>query len=266
MVEIEILEQQAVDSAINLHWQQAINLNKDIIKQEVNNLAAHLRLGFAYLQTGNIQLSKRHYNKALKIQPKNIVALDNLERIKVIKKSTKKIKNKKLVLFPHLFIETPGKTKTVALVNLGQKNVIASLIIGQQIDLKIKRRKVEVRSNFNDYIGNLPDDLSRRLIFFFKAKSKYSCFIKEASLNRVVVFIREEQKGKPLINRVSFPLNPNKQTALPSTDEESKSEEDDSLGHGVEDWEKLVNELGEENKEDLVGVHTEDLEEQEEED
>lgn len=263
MIEIEVLEEQAVDQAINLHWHEAIVLNKAIIKRESNNLAAHLRLGFAYLQTVNIQLSKQHYNKALKIQPKNIVALDNLERIKVMKKSSKKIKNKKIILFPHLFIENPGKTKTVALVNLGQKNVIASLIIGQQVDLKIKRRKVEVRSNINEYVGSLPDDLSRRLIFFIKAKSQYSCFVKEASLNRVVVFILEEHKGKPLANRVSFPINPNKQTALPSTDEENKAEDEDSLGHGVEDWEKLVNELGEENKEDLVGVQTENLEDQE---
>ena len=61
MNEIDILENQAVDAAVNLGWKAAIFLNEKILRIESHNLAACLRLGFAYLQLNKIKEAKRYY-------------------------------------------------------------------------------------------------------------------------------------------------------------------------------------------------------------
>lgn len=260
MNDIDFLEQNAVDAAVNLQWKDAIEFNKKILELDKSNLAAYLRLGFAYLQTSNIKEAKKNYRKALKLQPKNNVALENLERIQILeKKGVKKARIESTILSPQLFIEVLGKTKAVTLVNPGQKNVLAKLTIGQEVNLKIKRRKLEARTKDDEYIGTLPDDISTRLICFIKAKSVYKTYIKEANLRRVVVFIKEELKGKSVANHVSFSVNIQKN--IDFGDEKTEHEEEET----TDEWEKLPEDIVEEDKEALIGVHTDDLDEDEEE-
>lgn len=249
MEDFQLLETQAVDAAVNFDWKQAIDLNKRIIDKDKNNLAAYLRLGFAYLQIQKFDNAKKYYRKALKIQSNNTVAKENIERIKVLESRTgKKTKKVAVHLDPNLFLEVPGKTKSVVLVNLGQKHILAQLSIGQEVYLKPKKRKVEVRTKDLDYIGSLPDDLSRRLLVFLKGKSLYSVFIKEANLNRVTVFIREEKKGKKVQNYLSFPHN------IPGHMKEMYSEkegEDENEEANEIDLEKLAESLASEEKDYL---------------
>lgn len=268
MNDIELLEQHAVDAAINLRWEDATRINNEIIKLDPKNESAHLRLGFIYLQRKDVAKAKKYYSKALRLQPKNSVALQNLERIKILEDEKISAKGGEQVAFdPDLFIETAGKTKMVALTNLGQKNVLAGLTIGQPVQLKIKKRRVEVRTSSGDYIGTLPDDLSRRLIFFIKGKSEYVTYIKECTITRVIVFIKEEKKGRGVNHQISFPQNIQKKLEeSPSASGEEKDEE--SLGEETEEhvdaWEKMAADAGNEDKEILLDIHSEDLEEEEE--
>ncbi len=265
MSDIDILQQKAVDAAIAHNWNEAIALNEKIIEIDKHNLPAYLRLGFAFLQLKKTKEAKKYYNKALKIQPKNTVALENLERIRVLEnRGAEKMGQEKTVFNPNLFLEIPTKTKTVALVNLGQKNILAQLVVGQKVELKIKRRRVEIRTRAGDYVGSLPDDLSKRLIFFLKAKTVYSTFIKEATLNRVVVFIKEEKKGKQVASHVSFPQTVQKDPQKKMFDEE-KFETKEVEIEEENSWEKLLNEAAFEEKEEMLDIQPEEVEEEEEE-
>lgn len=268
MNDIELLEQHAVDAAINLQWSEAIKHNSEIIKIDTKNESAHLRLGFIYLQQKDIVKAKKFYTKALRLQPKNSVALQNLERIKVLEKEkVHKTSSDQVAFDPDLFIETAGKTKMVALANLGQKNVLAVLTIGQRVELKIKKRRVEVRTTGGDYIGTLPDDLSARLTFFIKAKSAYVTYIKESTLTRVIVFIKEEKKGKALSHQISFPQNIQKKLdeALQSTGDDKDDEPGEEQEEHVDAWEKMVNETPQTDDKDLmIDIHSDDLDEDEE--
>jgi len=266
MIDIELLEQQAIDAAINLRWDQALSLNKQIIKLDENNECAYLRLGFIHLQLKDVVKAKKYYSKALKLQPRNAVAVQNLERIKVLEKTKPhKDDNHQISFNPDLFMETAGKTKMVTLSNLGQKDILARLTIGETVNLKIKKRRVEVRTTSDDYIGTLPDDVSKRLIFFFKAKSTYLTYIKESTLTRVIVFIKEEKKGKSVASQISFTQNVQKIIEEPNA---NSGEEKDDDGAGDEDehddaWEKLVQDAqGHEDKELLVDVQRDDLDEE----
>lgn len=254
-----VLEQRAIDAAIKFEWQLAIDFNKKIIHLEKKNVGAYLRAGFAYMQLKKFNEAKKYYKSALKLQSSNIVAKDNLEKIKILSaKKAKKITNN-LNLDPNLFLEIPSKTRTFSLVNLGQKNILAQVNTGEEVYLKPKKKRVEIRTKDNDYVGSLPDDVSRRILFFLKADSHYKAFIKEISLSRVMVFIREEIKGSKVSKYPSFPTNA--QANVASLVQE---EDDDSENHDGIDIEKLAETLINEEKEYLPYKPGDDEEEEEE--
>lgn len=257
MNELDFLEQQAVDCAINADWKQAISFNKKIAKLDKNNLGVQLRLGYAYIQSLNYKDAKTAYRKALRLQKGNQIAEENLERIKILEsRGNKKLAKKEVKLDPNLFLELPGKTKVSTLVNLGQKNALAHLVIGQQVELKAKKRKMEIRTENNEYVGALPDDLSKRLSLFIKAGSEYATFIKEVSLNKIVVFIREEKKGKKVLRYASFPRNIQVDMSKVSQQEGQSSEEDTEEEVLDGDLEKLAETLSHEEK-DLNTMYAE---------
>lgn len=201
----DILEKRAIDSAINSDWKTAIKFNKKIITVDKKNLDAYLRLGFAYLQSRDFINAKKYYKKALKFQPKNNLAQQSLERIKILEgKKSKKSKITTVRFDPNMFLEIPGKTKSVNLVKLGQKNALAQLTIGQEVLLKPKKRKIEVRTESHDYVGSIPDDLSKSLCLFIKGGNQYEGFVQDFSLNKVSIFIKEFRKGKKYAKYTSF--------------------------------------------------------------
>ena len=84
MNEVDILEEKAIDAALHSAWKDAIQINKKILVTDKKNIAAFLRLGFAQLQNVNFREAKKYYQKALKIQPSNLMAKENLDRIRIL--------------------------------------------------------------------------------------------------------------------------------------------------------------------------------------
>ncbi len=244
------LEKQAINYAMNGRWSEAIDFNEKIIKIDKKNIEAYLRLGFAYLQTNKIKKSKQSYLKALKIQPSNIFVKKSLERLKILE-SKKLSYSNTTPLDPLLFVDIPGKTKTVSLVNCGPKSVLAKLTVGQKVFLVNKKRRVEIRTENKEYAGCLPDDLSKRLAIFIKNGGIFSVYIKETSLKHTIVLIKEEKKGPKMIRFIAFPsdlsINLSKMKNVASEENiEEEGEETSFL-----DLEKLAENLNNEEKEYL---------------
>lgn len=264
MDEIQQLEKQAVEAAINNDWKISIEINKKIINLDKNNLDAYLRLGFAYFQSGKLNEAKKTYLKILKIQPNNPTAKKNYEKIKILleKKLTKEINNTNLSLDPNIFMDVPGKTKIVQLVNCGQKVVLAKLNIGEEVFLVPKKRRIEIRNKNKEYIGCLPDDLSKRLSIFIKAGSQFQVLIKESNLKNATVFIKEIKRGNKVKRYITFPININSnlQNIQDQSDDQSNEDEEISL----DELEKLAESLTEEKEQDYYGIEQETNEEDEE--
>ena len=253
MNDLELLEKHAINAALAIRWKEAINLNKKILKADRNNLGALLRLGFIYIQTSDFKEARKYYRAVLRTQPGNPIAAENIERIKILESGRKKKRSKKEFNFdPNLFLDVPGRTKSIALVNPGQKNVLAHLTIGEKVYLKPKKRKVEIRTRDNEFIGYLPDDLSKRLTLFIKAGSDYSSYIKEVTMSRVMIFIKEDAKGRRVAKFTSFPKNIGAGISAMAAgrttvgDEENETDEEEIL---ESDLERLAEALTHEEKE-----------------
>lgn len=226
---LEALEEQAVEAALASNWEKAIEINEKILLKDKENVPALLRLGFAATQKKDYTKAKEAYLAVKKIQPSNPIAQESLDKIEVLASSNNHAEAK--VVDPNLFIEIPGKTKVISLVNLGQKDVLAKLFVGQGVVFKERKHRLEVRSESDEYIGALPDDVSKRLTYMMQSGSEYSAFVKEASLTRVHVFIREDKKGKKVASFLSFPVD--MQSNLHKLQEQSTSE-NEVTGHHPE--------------------------------
>lgn len=262
---IDILQQEAIEAALKQNWKEAEKGNKLIIKEEPTNVDAFLSLGFAFLQQNKFELSASAYRKALRLDPGNTIARNNLDKIKILSKKGKAKRDNEEVLFnPNSFITIAGKTRNTSLINVGQADVIAHLKVGQMLKLYIKKRRVEVRTRQGEYVGTLPDDISKRLIFFLSASSQYNVYVNGVSKSNVEVFIKEEKKGKKVAHFVSFPKNiqENLKTIIASSDhqtDDQSSTQTDQLEEVVSpfDLEELETDL-EEDKESFLTELSED--------
>jgi hypothetical protein len=127
------------------------------------------------------------------------------------------------------------------------------------MELKNKKRRLEVRSLNGDYIGALPDDICKRLSYFLEKESIYQTFIKEASLSRILVFIKEVRKGEDVKGYISFPTN-NQPLIHPLQENENGDDDtaDDDSKDSDDDWpdEMNVSHDDEVDKQDLLHIHT----------
>ncbi|GEM_PF-1199460 len=288
------LETRAVDAAIQNNWQEAVKLNEEILKQRKHDVSTLLRLGFAYLRLGKHDKSLKTYKQVLKIQPQNAIANEYVPKIELQRNHTGNSVQSEVKLDSNVFIELPGKTKSVNLSQLGQKASLARLIIGEEVYLFIRKHHVEVRSKSDEYIGVLPDDVGVRLMYFLENQSEYLVHIQEATLNSVSVFIRERTKGKKVERLVSFPVDipgsisrvmayqqqkkdDDEQTMNQNEDEHSKDDDRTNLEDDIpqdeensKDDDVLDNELikdaeGDQKPEvEILGINTEEEDEDEE--
>lgn len=203
---LETLKELAVEKAIEGNFCEAIELNLKILKINPDDTEALMQLAHAYWQSGEINLAIKYYKKALQLEPNNTLAKKRLLLLKPLMKKTHPNPNRKkgrVVPITDL-IEEPGKTKTVKLANIGKPEHISLLSIGEEVFINIRKRKLEIRDLSANFIGHLPDDVSKRLIQLIKKKCKYEAFIFSIDKNEVKVFIREIKKPTKLKNVSSF--------------------------------------------------------------
>jgi len=195
------LEKQAVQAAIKGSWQQAVDFNRQLIKENPKNVAALNRLAKAYGELGKIDQAQKTYRKVLTLDPYNSIATKNLQRLV---KKRKKSKTKKIDYPSNLFLEEPGKTKTIKLIRLASAEVLSELSNGQPVKLEPKKRTISVTTEEKAYLGTIPDDLSLRLVKFIKGGNRYQAFVKAVDRQNLEIFVREIFRSKHFHNLPSF--------------------------------------------------------------
>lgn len=197
------LKTQAIQTALLGDWNNAIALNQSLLDENPDDIDTLNRLAFAYSSIGNTKEAKNLYQKVLNLDNQNPIALRNLKRL------SGSVGNGKSVTFvpshvSNLFIEEPGKTKVIELLNVADKKVIAPLRSGETLQLVIKRMKIFVLDQDKQFIGMLPDDIGRRLIRFMSSGNQYEAYIKSVDNNKVTIFARETKRTTKFKNQPSF--------------------------------------------------------------
>lgn len=221
---------QAIQTALNGDWQNAIELNTQILKDTPEDIDALNRIGFAYASMGNLKLAKSSYQKVLALDAQNPIALKNLKKLSG--HDGKSIPTISFVQMNNIFIEEPGKTKVIELINVAEQKAIGKLRCGETIVLQVKRMRLFVLDQEKQYIGMLPDDLSKRLIKFINGGNHYEAYVKTVNNHKVAIFIKETKRATRFRNQPSFATSDKSRFVLENTarkSDKSHDKEDDDV-------------------------------------
>ncbi len=198
------LKIQAIQTALLGDWTNAIQLNQTILEETPEDIDTLNRLAFALTSIGNTKEAKSLYQQVLALDVQNPIALRNLKRLQegITPSKTNSLPPAHV---SNLFIEEPGRTKVIDLLNVADKKVIAPLRSGETLLIVIKRMKVFMLDQNKHYIGMLPDDIGRRLIRFMNDGNQYEAYVKSVDgNNKVTIFAREVKKTTKFKNQPSF--------------------------------------------------------------
>lgn len=198
---ISDIAQEAVSAALEGRWEDALEINKKILKDNSRDVEALNRLARAYAELGELARARATAKKVIKIDPFNSIATKALEKWKGLKRG-ETLKSGPSA--PQLFLEEQGKTKIVPLLHLGDTKVLKKLDAGDEVKLNPHKHRVSVTTQHGKYIGRLPDDLSARIRRLIKHGNRYQVLIKSSRSSDVKVFIRETKKAKALADIPSF--------------------------------------------------------------
>ena len=198
------LHLQAISAALDSKWDDAIKLNRQIIKLFPDNVDALNRQARAYFELGNLSQAKKYYTLALKKDPYNPIATKNLKIIKAAKKNGNGVPHiPQSPISSDLFLQEPGKTKVVSLLKVAEPQKLSQIYPGMIVDLVIKNRGVAITHRGN-YLGVLPDDLAHQIIKLTKGGNKYQVFVKAVRVNGLSILIKEVFRSKKFKNQPSF--------------------------------------------------------------
>lgn len=206
---------KAIDAALESRWDEALKLNKRIIKLDPQNVDALNRQARCYMEMGKSNLAKKYYSEALKFDPYNPIALKNLKIMKSFKSKEKNfVPNNNGKLSPSLFLQEPGKTKMVSLLKVAEPQKLSLAFCGMKVDMAIKNRKITIVDGHNNYLGVLPDDINHQMLRLIKGGNKFEIIIKSVKVNGLSIIIKEIFRSKRFKNQPSFPEYSDSSTAL----------------------------------------------------
>lgn len=193
--------QTAINLALSGNWTEAIKVNREIILTNPEDTDALNRLARACSELGKISEAREFTRKVLKIDPVNQIAQKCIEKWKTAGRTGIHLSNR---FSTETFLEEPGKTKLVTLLNLGDIKIFANLDPGEEVRLFPHAHKVSINTFDGKYIGRLPDDLAARLRNLIKSGNKYQVLMKSVDPKEITVFIRELEKGPKAPDIPSF--------------------------------------------------------------
>ena len=198
MLTLKQLKSSAISAARSGDWPQAIEINKQLLENEPNNVNALNRLGVAYAQSNQTAKAIQAFKQVLSLDKHNLIAKKHLD----------KLNNHCCLTAPTFikqhFIEEPGKTKVVELHRLAGKEVLQALSVGSSCELVRKKRYISIEVD-GQYIGALPEDLSFRLCKLMGQGNCYCCLIRSVANSSCFVYLQETKKSKRNANIHSFP-------------------------------------------------------------
>jgi tetratricopeptide (TPR) repeat protein len=219
-----VLPERAIALAMENKWSEAADVNRKIIELYPNDADAYNRLGKALLEMGRYRDALDTYQKAVDLDPNNIIAKKNVERLAHLtakaplhengKNGNGKGKGKSAEATPEreaarinptIFIEETGKTGLTTLIKLGDPAVLLKLTAGDRVELRVNDTALEVYDEEGQYVGAVEPRLAKRLIGLLAGGNRYTAAVTTVSDRSITIIVRETYQHPSQRGKLSFP-------------------------------------------------------------
>jgi tetratricopeptide (TPR) repeat protein len=239
--------EQAISLAMKNRWEEAAQVNREILDLFPNEVDAFNRLGKALTELGRYAEARDAYAQAVKLDPLNGIASKNLQRLGKLAAEGSAAPPPSPV-DPRLFIEESGKTTVTQLTDVRRTEATAKLSAGDQLQLTRRGNQIVVTDASGNDIGRIEPKLEQDLIRLIDLGNQYSVFVTAANELTVHVIIRETHRSAAMGNRPSF-----RPSAAPEGGVRAYTREG-VLRYELEEEEEEEEELGEEEEEETEAV------------
>jgi tetratricopeptide (TPR) repeat protein len=237
--------EQAISLAMKNRWDEAAQVNREILELFPNEVDAYNRLGKALTELGRYGEARDAYAQAVKLDPLNGIASKNLQRLGKLASEGAAVPAPSPV-DPRLFIEESGKTTVTQLTDVRRNDATAKLSAGDQMQLERRGNQIVVTDGSANDIGRIEPKLEQDLIRMLDLGNQYSVFVTAASDQAVNVIVRETHRAAAMGNRPSF---------RPSAAQEVRAyTREGAQRFELEEEEEEEEELGEEEEEEAEVV------------
>jgi Tfp pilus assembly protein PilF len=237
--------EQAIQFAMSSRWEDAIAANRAIIASFPDEADAYNRLGKALSETGKIKEAREAYTRALEIQPTNMIARKNLDRLASAK--AKAEPDKAQQVDASLFIEEMGKTG-VTMLRPANLKMLATLSAGDEVALKGIGTRLTIETMAGEYVSDVEPKLALRLSRLIEGGNKYAAAVAGMSSDSVKVIIKETFQHPTQVGRLSFPAGKAGDVVRPYTKESmvrSDMDDEDDFVDDSDDWEDTADDAEE---------------------
>lgn len=225
---------EAIDIALQARWQEAVEINKELVAAFPGDVDTLNRLGRAYMELGQYNLSREAYQKAVLLDPYNAIANRNIRRLNDMKHMGKtEIETDKVE--PQKFIEEIGKAGVVTLEELAQKEKRASTVAGDKAVLKIDGSYLIVENSRGEYLGRVEPKHAPRLIRLMLGGNKYSAAVVKSTADGMTIMVRETYQDPSQAGKLSFPPKGQEEFRAYGSDKLTKieGEQEDESGYTI---------------------------------
>ncbi|HEX8599299.1 MAG TPA: tetratricopeptide repeat protein [Chloroflexia bacterium] len=212
-----VLPEQAISLAMQNRWPEAADVNRKIIELYPNDADAYNRLGKALMEMGRYRDALTTYQRAIELDPNNIIAKKNVERLVHLADKAPDPRPERARpqgaasmqpaerINPNIFIEETGKTGLTTLINLGKPEVLLKLTAGDRVDLRVNGNTIEVFDESGQFVGAVEAKLSKRLSGLMEGGNRYTAAVTTVSSKSITIIIRETYQHPSQRGKLSFP-------------------------------------------------------------
>ena len=196
---------QAIDLAMQGRWQEAATVNQGLLESFPDDVDAYNRLGRAYMELGEYLQAKGAYERALEIDPYNLIAKKNLSRLAHLGDASSAAGGDAAKVELQDFVGETGKVGVVNLSHLASLEARAKMIAGDTACLKIDGAGLGVENSRGEYLGQVEPEAGQRLIRLMQGGNRYTAAVLSSMEETMTVIIREVSQHPSMAGRLSFP-------------------------------------------------------------
>ena len=188
---LAVLTKKAIEASLQQKWNEAIDLNTNIIKIHPNNIDAKIRLGRCYLQNKDFTKAKKIFKEVLEKDPINSLALKNME---LANKQKTECNGNGGNLNTKSLLKEPGTTCETTVEIIAKNLKSEDFTTGEALMYKARKKEIDLIKQKKDkkiIIGIIKDtEMVQRILCALEKSAKLVITITRWKGNEVTVLVK----------------------------------------------------------------------------
>jgi tetratricopeptide (TPR) repeat protein len=206
------LVERALELASEGRWEDAAQVNRDILTRFPRDFEAMNRLGKAHAEQHRYSEARDVYQGVLEIDPTNTIAKKNVARMEllstqVVAETNGAVREVRPQARQTMFIEEPGQSALLLVASSAPQTTLSKLISGDNLELRVQGESVAVYTWEDEFVGFLPARVGQRLAMLMNGGNQYQAAVAAVLDGALRIVVRETYHSPENSGRLSFPTS-----------------------------------------------------------